>query len=72
MLFAAVNNLSEVSLVAPYKLIGAHALSVESATTSRTPQSKAALITFCAPCTFVLIHSSGLYTAVSTCLIAAA
>ena len=32
----------------------------------------AAFMTFCAPCTFVLIHSSGLYSAVSTCLIAAA
>src|SRR5690606_13687273 len=28
ILFAAINNLSEVSLVAPYRLIGAQALSV--------------------------------------------
>jgi len=33
ILFAAINNLSEASLVAPYKLIGAAALSVERATT---------------------------------------
>ena len=31
-----------------------------------------AFITFCAPCTLVLMHSSGLYSAVSTCLMAAA
>ena len=33
ILFAAIKSLSEVNFVAPYKLIGAHALSVESATT---------------------------------------
>ena len=33
MLFAATNNLSEVSFVAPYKLIGLLALSVDKATT---------------------------------------
>ena len=37
MLFAATNSLSEANLVAPYKLIGAAALSVERATTSATP-----------------------------------
>ena len=31
--FAAMNNLSEVNLVAPYKLMGAQALSVDKATT---------------------------------------
>ena len=72
ILLAAANNLSETSLVAPYKFIGAHALSVDSATTSFTPHSKAAWITFSAPSMFVRIHSVGLYSAVSTCLIAAA
>src|SRR5690554_5778966 len=33
MLLAATNSLSEVSLVAPYRLIGAQALSVDKATT---------------------------------------
>ena len=33
ILFAAINNLSEASFVAPYRFIGAAALSVESATT---------------------------------------
>ena len=33
ILLAATNNLSDVSLVAPYKLIGAQALSVLNATT---------------------------------------
>ena len=33
ILFAAQNNLSEHNLVAPYKFIGATALSVERATT---------------------------------------
>ena len=32
MLFAAMNNLSEQSFVAPYKFIGAAALSVDKAT----------------------------------------
>ena len=31
--FPAINNLSEQSFVAPYKLIGAQALSVDNATT---------------------------------------
>ena len=42
ILFAATNSLSEASLVAPYKLIGAQALSVESATTLDTVVCKAA------------------------------
>ena len=33
MLLAAINNLSEQSFVAPYKFIGAQALSVERAIT---------------------------------------
>ena len=64
MLFAATNSLSEVNLVAPYKLIGAHALSVDRATTSFTCDFNAALMTFSAPPTFVLTHSSGLYSAI--------
>ena len=36
ILFAEINNLSEVNLVAPYKFIGAAALSVERATTDLT------------------------------------
>ena len=39
----------------------------ESSTTCCTPVARAAFITFCAPCTLVLMHSSGLYSAVSTC-----
>ena len=33
---------------------------------------KSSLYHICAPCTLVLMHSSGLYSAVSTCLMAAA
>ena len=36
ILLAATNNLSDVNLVAPYRLIGAQALSVDSATTLST------------------------------------
>ena len=63
-ILAAINNLSEVNLVAPYKLIGAQALSVDKATTLVTLDSKAALITFSAPPIFVFTHSSGLYSAI--------
>ena len=38
MLFAAINNLSEHNFVAPYKLTGAAALSVDKATTFLTPE----------------------------------
>ena len=41
-MFAAINNLSEHNLVAPYKLIGAAALSVLSATRRLTDVSKQA------------------------------
>ena len=41
-----MNSLSAVSLVAPYRLIGLDALSVESATTFLTPVSIAASMTF--------------------------
>ena len=64
ILFAAIKSLSEVSLVAPYRLIGAHALSVDSATTFETLESKDAFITFSAPPILVLTHSSGLYYAI--------
>ena len=72
MLLAATNNLSLHNLVAPYRLIGAAALSVDNATTCLTPESKAALITFSAPITLVFIHSMGLYSAAGTCFRAAA
>ena len=45
-LFAAINNLSEQSLVAPYKFKGDEALSVESATTFFIFLSRAASIIF--------------------------
>ena len=66
MLFAAVNSLSEQSLVAPYKLMGAAALSVDKATTRLTPVSRQASTTFCAPKTLVLMNSKGLYSAVGS------
>src|SRR5690606_19077738 len=46
ILFAATNTLSEANLVAPYKLIGAQALSVDKATTRSTSVAKHASITF--------------------------
>ena len=61
-LFAETNNLSEQSFVAPYKFTGLAALSVESAITFFTLLSIAASITFCAPKTFVEMHSVGLYS----------
>ncbi|MNT50090.1 hypothetical protein D3C72_1869910 [compost metagenome] len=72
ILLAAINNLSEHNLVAPYKFIGAAALSVERATTFFTPLAIAASITFSAPSIFVFIHSIGLYSAAGTCFNAAA
>ena len=48
-LLATTNNLSEHSLVAPYKLIGLAALSVESAITFFTLFFIAASIIFSAP-----------------------
>ena len=61
---AETNNLSEHNFVAPYKLMGAQALSVDKATTWVTFVFNAAFITFSAPPTFVLTHSSGLYSAI--------
>src|SRR6218665_4086 len=72
ILLAATNSLSEASLVAPYKLIGAQALSVDNATTRSTSVSRQELITFSAPRTLVFTHSIGLYSAIGTCFIAAA
>ena len=72
ILFAATNNLSEANLVAPYRLIGLAALSVERAMTFSTLLSSAALITFSAPFMLVFIHYIGLYSAAGTCLRAAA
>ena len=70
--FAATNNLSDVNLVAPYRLIGLDALSVDKATTRSTPLSMQASIKFIAPTTLVFTHSKGLYSAVGTILVAAA
>ena len=67
-----VKILSAVSFVAPYRLIGEDALSVDSATTRFTPASMAASTTFCEPSTLVFTNSKGLYSPVSTCLSAAA
>ena len=55
MLFAAMNNLSEHNLVAPYKFIGAAALSVLSATSFFTLLARHAFIILFAPNTFVFI-----------------
>ena len=66
------NNLSETNLVAPYKLIGLTALSVERATIFFTPLSIDASITFLAPSMFVFTASIGLYSAIGTCFNAAA
>ena len=46
-LFAAINNLSEANLVAPYKFIGAAALSVLKAKTFSTLELRAASIILC-------------------------
>ena len=69
---AETNSLSATSLVAPYRLIGLDALSVESAMTFLTPASIAASTTFCEPVMLVAMNSEGLYSAVSTCFSAAA
>ena len=49
ILLAATNNLSDVNFVAPYRFIGAHALSVDKATTLSTSVTKHASTTFWAP-----------------------
>ena len=54
MLLAETKSLSEQSFVAPYKFIGADALSVDNAITFLTLLCIEALIKFCAPITFVL------------------
>ena len=69
---AAINNLSEHNFVAPYKFIGAAALSVERAITFLTSVDIEASIIFWAPIIFVLTNSPGLYSAVGTCFNAAA
>jgi len=71
-LFADINNLSEHSLVAPYKFTGEEALSVERAITLFTSVSKAASIRLFAPPILVFINSVGLYSAAGTCFNAAA
>ena len=55
------------SLVAPYRLTGLTALSVDSAMTRATPVSIAASTTCCAPSTFVCTASNGLYSHAGTC-----
>ena len=72
ILLAAINNLSAHSFVAPYKLTGAAALSVDKAITFCTFSFKQQLIRFWAPMIFVLINSVGLYSAAGTCFRAAA
>ena len=72
ILFALIKSLSEHNLVAPYKFIGAAALSVESAITFLTLVCIQASIIFCAPSIFVLMNSKGFYSAVGTCFNAAA
>ena len=64
--------MSDASLEAPYRLSGWAALSVDRATTRFTPAAMAALTTFSAPMTLVLMHSKGLYSAIGTCFSAAA
>ena len=56
ILLAAVNNLSEHNLVAPYKFIGAAALSVLRAVTLFIFVSKEACIMFWAPKILVFIN----------------
>ena len=73
MLFAEIKSLSEQSFVAPYKLIGDTALSVDKAKTLDIfLLSIDASKIFCAPIIFVLTYSMGLYSAVGTCFKAAA
>ena len=67
-----MKSLSDASLLAPYRLIGLQALSVDKATTFFTLFNLAAVITFWAPKTFVFIHSIGFISARGTILVAAA
>ena len=70
--FAETNNLSDASFVAPYKLTGLTALSVDKAITFFTLLLIAALITFSAPLILVLIHSKGSFSVEGICFMAAA
>ena len=70
--FDATNSLSEANFVAPYKLIGLDALSVDNATQLFTPASRQASMRVMAPRTLVYTHSDGLYSAVGTIFVAAA
>ena len=63
ILFAEIKILSEQSFVAPYKFLGATALSVDKDMTFSTLFEKQASIIFCAPKIFVFINSIGLYSA---------
>ena len=69
---AFIKSFSAQSLVAPYKLIGLQALSVDNAITFLTLVFKHAEIIDWAPFIFVLMHSNGLYSAAGTCFGAAA
>ena len=70
--FAALNNLSAASFVAPYKFIGFAALSVDKLITLSTLLFILAKIIFSAPIIFVFTNSIGLYSAAGTCFSAAA
>ena len=72
MIIAAMKSLSEHSFVAPYRLTGLHALSVDSAIIFSTLLNNATSITFMAPKILVLMHSAGLTSAAGTCFNAAA
>ena len=72
ILFAEIKILSEQSFVAPYKFLGATALSVDKDITFLTLFEKQASIMFYAPKIFVFTNSIGLYSAAGTCFSAAA
>ena len=67
-----MNNLSDTSLVAPYKLIGLDALSVDKAIIFLHYFLLLLGTIFSAPRIFVFINSVGLYSAAGTCFNAAA
>src|SRR6266404_4465195 len=71
-LLAATKIFSAASFVAPYRLSGLTALSVDSAMTFGTRAAIAARQTFSAPFMFVITASNGLYSHVGTIFMAAA
>src|SRR6516164_364254 len=70
-LLDATNIFSAHNFVAPYKLSGLTALSVDKAITFLTPAAIAALQTFSLPITLVITASNGLYSHEGTILRAA-